>query len=368
MFSFTITNRDAASKARTGTLKTPHGEISTPCFMPCGTKATVKTFTNDELKALGCEIILGNTYHLMLRPGADLVAEMGGLHKWMNWDRPLLTDSGGFQVFSLKGLRKITEEGVTFKSHIDGSTHFLSPEEAIIIQEKLGADIMMAFDECPPHDADKEYTKKSMERTHRWLARCQKAQTRKDQTLFPIIQGGLHLDLREESTKACLDADPFGIAIGGVAVGESKEEMWRVTDFVAPLLPESKPHYLMGIGEPDDLVRGVAAGIDMFDCVIPTRLARHGCFWNQDGVRTAIDKPESARDANPLSPTCTCYACKNHSRSYIKHLMREKEILGARLLSIHNVHYLMQLMSEIRLSIANNSFSTIYDRFFKKTR
>ncbi len=336
--------------------------------MPCGTKATVKTFTNDELKAIGCEIILGNTYHLMLRPGSDLIAKMGGLHKWMNWDRPILTDSGGYQVFSLKGLRKITEEGVTFKSHIDGSTHFLTPEEAIRIQENLGSDIMMAFDECPPHDADKAYTKASMDRTHRWLARCQKALTRKDQTLFPIIQGGLYLDLREESVKASLEHDPFGIAIGGVAVGEGKEAMWRVTDFVAPLLPESKPHYLMGVGEPDDLVRGVAAGIDMFDCVIPTRLARHGCFWDKDGVRTSIEKAEFATDENPLSPTCTCYACANHSRSYLRHLMREKEITGARLLSMHNLHFLVDLMREIRASITAGTFHTIYERFIKNPR
>lgn len=366
-FSFTIKAHDSTTKARTGSLQTPHGIIQTPCFMPCGTKATVKTLTNSELYALGAEIILGNTYHLMLRPGTELIASMGGLHAWMNWDRPLLTDSGGYQVFSLTDLRTVKEEGVTFKSHIDGSTHFVRPEDAIRIQQELGADIIMAFDECPPANADKTYVKNSMERTHRWLMRCLKAHTRSDQVLFPIIQGGLFEDLRAESAKICTDVDSFGIAIGGVAVGEGKENMWRITHHIAPLLPSLKPHYLMGVGEPDDIVRGVAIGIDMFDCVIPTRLARHGSFWDENGTRINIKKAQWTKDPGPLALGCTCYACTYHTRSYIHHLVREQEILGARLLSIHNLHFLLQLMDTIRASIAHNTFHTLYERFVTKS-
>ncbi len=348
MFEFRILANDKSSEARSGVFSTPHGDFSTPCFMPCGTKGAVKTLTPDELKSLGCEIMLSNTYHLMLRPGGDAIENFGGLHKWINWDRPILTDSGGFQVFSLATLRKIDDSGVTFQSHIDGSTHFLTPEKSIELQAQIGADIIMAFDECPPGGCDYEYAKKSMARTHDWARRSIKAKKRNDQALFGIIQGGIYKDLRKESAKFIVDLNTPGIAIGGVAVGEPKEYMWEVLETVIPLLPKDRPRYLMGIGEPDDIVRAVKLGIDMFDCVLPTRLARHGSFWTHETGREAITHSKYINEQKPLEENCSCYTCQKFSASYLRHLMIEKEILGHRLLTIHNLHFLLNLMRETK--------------------
>lgn len=329
--------------------------------MPCGTKGAVKTLTPDELKTLGCEMILGNTFHLMLRPGADTIKKMGGLHKWIRWNGPMLTDSGGFQVFSLERLRKISDDGVTFQSPIDGATIHLTPEKSIEIQEKLGADIIMAFDDCPPGKAEYEYVRDSLKRTHAWLKRCITAKRRKDQALFPIVQGGIFKDLRTESAKFVSQIEADGIAIGGVAVGEPKPYMLEVIETVAPLLPKEKPRYLMGIGEPIDLVEAVARGMDMFDCVLPTRLARHGSFLIAEG-RKDISRKEFELDKNPLDSTCNCYTCQHFSKSYLRHLMIEKEILGHRLLTIHNLFFLLDLMRQIRTEIEAGTFKNFYEK------
>lgn len=365
MFEFKISASDSSSNARIGEFSTPHGDFTTPCFMPCGTKGAVKTLTPDELKTLGCEIILSNTYHLMLRPGGDTIKNFGGLHKWMTWDKPILTDSGGFQVFSLATLRKINDEGVTFQSHIDGSTHILTPEKSIELQEQIGADIIMAFDECPPGGCDYDHAKASMQRTHNWARRSVKAKTRQDQALFGIIQGGIYRDLRAESAKFIADLDLPGIAIGGVAVGEPKEYMWEVLETVLPLLPKDRPRYLMGIGEPDDIVKAVKLGIDMFDCVLPTRLARHGSFWTRQTGREAITASKYTSQTKPLEENCACYTCQNFSASYLRHLIIEKEILGHRLLTIHNLHFLLNLMREIKEAIRKNEFQKIFKKYAK---
>lgn len=358
MFDFAIQQKDKHSAARCGVFTTPHGSFQTPCFMPCGTKGAVKTLTPDELHALGCEIILGNTFHLMLRPGSKLVEKMGGLHEWTSWRGPMLTDSGGFQVFSLERIRKITDDGVTFQSPIDGSTHFLTPEKSIEIQEELGADIIMAFDECPPGESDHGTAKKAMERTHDWLLRCLKVKKRVDQALFPIVQGATFNDLRIESAKYITDAAPdsTGFAIGGVAVGETKEKILEAVSAVAPLLPQEKPRYLMGIGDPMDILDAVSLGIDMFDCVLPTRLARHGSFLTVTG-RHDLTKAEFAESKKPLEEGCGCYTCQNFTQSYLRHLMTEKEILGHRLLTIHNLFFLIDLMRQIRESVEHGTFS-----------
>jgi len=301
----------------------------------------------------------------MLRPGGDTVAKMGGLHKWISWDKPILTDSGGFQVFSLAKLRKIDDSGVTFQSPIDGSTHILTPERSVEIQQQLGADIIMAFDECAPGDADYDTAKKAMERTHNWLIRSRKAKTRNDQTLFPIVQGGIYMDLRKESAEFCAAQNSAGIAIGGVAVGEPKPYMLKVIETVIPLLPKEKPRYLMGIGEPTDILDGVMRGVDMFDCVIPTRLARHGSFWTEFGRRD-ITKSEFAQSDKPLMQGCKCYSCQNFAVSYMRHLMIEKEILGHRLLTIHNLHFLLELMRNIRLNIEQGTLSEYSKNFTDK--
>ena len=304
------------SGARLGRLHTPHGVIESPIFMPVGTQATVKAMTPEELKEIGSQIILSNTYHLYMRPGHDLVKEAGGLHKFMNWDRPILTDSGGFQVFSLGPLRKITEEGVHFRSHIDGSKHFISPEKAMEIQNALGSDIMMAFDECAPYPADREYVKNSLERTTRWLKRCKEAhKNTENQALFGIIQGGMYKDLREQSAKEILELDLPGYAVGGLSVGEPKELMYEVLDYTVPLMPEDKPRYLMGVGSPDDLLEGVIRGIDMFDCVLPTRIARNGTAMTSQG-KVVVRNAKYARDFTPLDPECDCYCCKNYTKAY----------------------------------------------------
>ncbi|MBU1019417.1 MAG: tRNA guanosine(34) transglycosylase Tgt [Patescibacteria group bacterium] len=362
MFEFKIKNIQGL--ARTGTLETPHGEIQTPVFMPVGTKANVKTVTGSQLEDLGAQIMLANTYHLFLRPGEKLIKKMGGLHKWSNWNKPILTDSGGFQVFSLKKFNKITDEGVEFRSYLDGTKHFLTPEKAIKIQEDLGADIIMAFDECAPGKSSKRYAKDAMKRTHEWAVRCKKAHTKKDQALFPIIQGVTYDDLRIESAKFISDLDLPGVAIGGLSVGESKEQMYHTLEIVEPHLPKEKPRYLMGVGTPEDLLEAVSRGIDMFDCVLPTRLGRHGAFWNHTGRHTITNK-KFAQDSQPLDKKCTCYTCKNHSASYLRHLIIEKELLGMHLMTIHNLSFILQLMKDIRESIDKGTFNRFKTQFFK---
>ncbi|WP_082394734.1 tRNA guanosine(34) transglycosylase Tgt [Caloranaerobacter sp. TR13] len=353
-------------KARLGKLHTPHGIIETPIFMPVGTRATVKTMTPEELKDLGAQIILSNTYHLYLRPGHELIKEAGGLHKFMNWDKPILTDSGGFQVFSLGDLRKITEEGVEFRSHIDGSRHFISPEKSIEIQNALGSDIIMAFDECAPYPSDRDYVKHSLERTTRWAKRCKEAHRNPEtQALFGIVQGGMYRDLREQSAKEIIDLDFPGYAIGGLSVGEPKELMYEVLDYTAPLLPKNKPRYLMGVGSPDCLFEGVIRGIDMFDCVLPTRIARNGTVMTSQG-KVVIRNAKYARDFGKLDPECDCYTCQNYSRAYIRHLFNVNEILGARLTTIHNLYFLLKLMENIRLAIKEDRLLQYKEEFFKK--
>ena len=330
--------------ARLGRLHTPHGVIETPIFMPVGTQATVKAMTPEELKEIGSQIILSNTYHLYMRPGHDLIERAGGLHKFMNWDKPILTDSGGFQVFSLGPLRKIKEEGVEFRSHLDGSKHFLSPEKATEIQNALGSDIIMAFDECAPYPADRQYVKNSLERTTRWLERCKAAHKYPEkQALFGIVQGGMYKELREQSAKEITAIDLPGYAIGGLSVGEPKDMMYEVLDYTVPLLPEDKPRYLMGVGSPDDLLEGVLRGIDMFDCVLPTRIARNGTAMTSQG-KVVVRNASYAEDFTSLDPECDCYTCKNYTKAYLRHLIKCNEILGARLLTIHNLHFLLKIL------------------------
>ena len=364
--TYELLHIDKNSGARRGVIHTPHGDIQTPIFMPVGTQATVKALTPEELKDLNAQIILSNTYHLFLRPGHELVKEAGGLHGFMNWDRPILTDSGGFQVFSLGALRKIREEGVDFRSHLDGSKKFISPEIAMEIEEALGADIIMAFDECCPYPSTYEYTKKSMERTTRWAKRCKDAHTTTDkQGLFGIIQGGFYKDLREESLKQLVELDFPGYAIGGISVGEPKEEFLDILYHTAPLMPENKPRYLMGVGSPDYLIEAALAGIDMCDCVLPTRIARHGTAMTSKG-KVVVRNAAYERDFSPIDDECDCYACKNYTRAYIRHLLNTKEILGVRLLSIHNLRFLTNLMDRVRIEIENDNLLNFRDEFYKK--
>lgn len=352
--------------ARLGRVHTPHGYFDTPAFMPVGTQATVKGMSPDELKSIEAQIILSNTYHLHLRPGEDIVREAGGLHKFMNWDRPILTDSGGFQVFSLGDFRKIEEEGVTFKSHIDGSKKFLSPESATKIQNKLGADIIMAFDECIPYPAKFEYAKKSIERTTRWAKRCVEAHENPDtQALFGIVQGGMYKELREKSAYDLLKLDFPGYAIGGLSVGEPGEKMYEMLECTVPLLPKDKPRYLMGVGSPDYLIEGAIRGIDMFDCVLPTRIGRNGTVLTSSG-RLIIRDASNARDQSPIDAECDCYACKNFSRSYIRHLIKVGEVLGIRLTTWHNLRFLLKLMENVRQAIKEDRLLDFKNEFFKK--
>lgn len=364
-FEFTVHTSDPASGARLGSLSTPHGDIQTPTFMPVGTQATVKTLDPRDLKETGSQIILANTYHLYLRPGADLVRQAGGLHGFMQWDRPILTDSGGYQVFSLGDLRTITERGVEFRSHIDGSKHFFSPESVIATEEALGADIIMAFDECIPYPADRAYAKTSYERTLRWLERCLEAKTRSDQALFGIVQGGMYADYRLASSQGTVAFDLPGYAIGGLSVGEPNALMYELLDQTVHALPAGKPRYLMGVGNPDNLVEGVGHGIDMFDCVQATRLARHGAFWNRDG-RFNITNARFTDDFSPLDAECTCRTCQTFSRAYIRHLIRVGEALGMRLISIHNIHFLNQLMADLRQAIAAGEYLAFKESFFAR--
>lgn len=359
-FNFKLDNTCSDSQARAGTFQTPHGEIKTPIFMPVGTNSAVKMITNHHLKETGAQIILNNSYHLYLRPGHKLIEKAGGLHKWMNWDKPILTDSGGFQVFSLSDLRKITEDGVHFQDPKDGKKHYINPEISMEIQQSLGPDIAMAFDECPPYPCEYNKAKESMELTHRWLDRCFKAHTRADQALFPIVQGSTYEDLRVESAKTIASFDAVGYAIGGVSVGEPSEEKNRIVEFTAPLLPQDKPRYLMGVGTPEDLLDGVLRGIDMFDCVLPTRNARHGSFFTDEGRKNIKNKCYE-EDFSPMQNGCNCYACQNHSKAYIRHLFRQKESNSSILMSIHNTHYLIDLMGKARQAILEGRYVGFYN-------
>lgn len=348
--------------ARAGRIHTPHGSFDTPIFMPVGTQASVKTLAPEELKEMGAGIILSNNYHLFLRPGSKLVKEAGGLHKFMNWDRAILTDSGGFQVFSLGDLRKISEEGVIFRSHIDGSKKFLSPEIATQSQMDLGADIIMAFDECVPYPADFKYTRESMELTLRWAQRCKDTMTNPNQGLFGIVQGGMYKDLRIECANRLVDMDFPGYAVGGLSVGEPKELMYEMLDITLEHLPQNKARYLMGVGTPDCLVEGVMRGIDMFDCVYPTRVARNGTAMTWNG-RLVIKNAQYEHDFHPIDEHCNCYTCRNYSRAYIRHLVRVNEIFGLRLLTIHNLHFLIDFMRQMRQSIMEDRFPEFYRKF-----
>ena len=362
--TYELLHIDKTTGARRGVVHTPHGDIQTPIFMPVGTQATVKSMTVEELKENGSQIILSNTYHLYLRPGEKIVKEAGGLHNFMRWDRPILTDCGGFQVFSLSDLRTISEEGVEFKSHLDGSKHFFSPEKVMQIEEDLGADIIMSFDECCPYPSTYEYTKNSMERTTRWAKRCKEAH-KTDQALFGIIQGGFYEDLREKSAKDLIELDFPGYAIGGISVGEPKEEYIKMLKFTAPLMPENKPRYLMGVGSPDYLLEAAMAGIDMCDCVLPTRIARNGTAMTSHG-KVVVRNANYAEDFTPLDPECECYTCRNYTRAYIRHLVKCNEILGVRLLSIHNIKFLTNLMERVRIEIENDNLANFVKEFYKK--
>lgn len=361
-FDFTIFAKDG--NARAAEFTTPHGTLQTPLFAPVGTQATVKSITPAQLKELGATLVLSNTYHLFLRPGADLVAKMGGLHEFMQWHKPMLTDSGGFQVFSLSNTRKIDEDGATFKSHIDGSTKRLTPEISIDIQEKLGADIIMAFDECADPN-NRTYIEKAMERTHRWAQRCLEAKKREDQALFGIVQGGVFDDLRAESARTISSMGFPGHAIGGLSVGETKTDMYRSIDVVNAILPENKPRYLMGVGTPEDLIEGVLRGVDIFDCVLPTRLARHNSAMTMSGRLNMMNK-QYAEDSLPIDGTCSCYTCRTFSRAYIRHLIVAKELLAGTLLSIHNLHTLLQLARDLRQAIIEGRLQSFADEAMAK--
>ncbi len=388
MFHFSFELHATDGRARAGVFHTPHGPFETPVFAPVGTQATVKAIAPRDLRDLGATLVLANTYHLMLRPGDELIARLGGLHAFMGWERPMLTDSGGFQVFSLGELRRVDDDGVTFRSHIDGSEHRLTPERAVAVQENLGADIIMALDECAdPNDA--AYIPKALERTHRWAERCLAAQTRTDQALFGIVQGGIDPELRRGSCQFLAGLDFPGYAIGGLSVGETKEEMLATLEAVDPLLPADKPRYLMGVGTPEDLVEGVARGVDIFDCVLPTRIARHGgamilrppstssgqapSTLLRAGAQDRALQPETqlnlrnahhAEDPRPLDESCTCYTCTHFSRAYLRHLVKANEILGHQLLSIHNLHALIHLTQEMRSAIVAGEFQAFRRAFW----
>jgi len=354
-FTFDVFAKDGS--ARAGRIITPHGNVETPVFMPVGTQASVKALTPAQLHELQVQILLSNTYHLYLRPGEDTIASCGGLHTFMNWQKPILTDSGGYQVFSLGKLRKIDEEGVWFTSHIDGSKHQFTPEISMQIQEKLGADIIMAFDECPPPH-DKTYNIEAMHRTHLWAERCLKAKPKNGQTLFGIVQGGIFPDLREASAQYLANLNFPGYAIGGLSVGESKRDMLAMIKVVNAILPENKPRYLMGVGTPEDLIEGIAQGVDMFDCVLPTRLARHHAAQTLRG-RINLANAANSQNERPIDPDCGCYTCQNFSRAYLKHLISAREMLAATLLSIHNIHTLVKLAERLRQSILEKQFDLV---------
>jgi queuine tRNA-ribosyltransferase len=363
MFEFEVLASDAESGARAGQFHTPHGMIPTPVFAPVGTQATVKAMRPVDLDELGATLVLANTYHLYLRPGDEIIRELGGLHRFMAWDGPILTDSGGFQVYSLSKTRKISSAGVTFQSHLDGSSHHFTPEKSISIQENLGADIIMAFDECPPPD-DRDYVQESLDRTHAWAVRSREAQTRTDQALFGIVQGGIFPDLREASARFLMEVDFPGYAIGGLSVGESKDDMYSVLETLDPILPADKPRYLMGVGTAEDLVNGVLRGIDIFDCVLPTRLARHGTAMIRGG-RLNLQNASHTRDPQPIDGGCDCYTCRHFSRAYLRHLVKANEILAHVLLSTHNLHFLLDLARELRRAILAGRLQAFARDFFE---
>lgn len=363
---YELIKTDKQTGARLGKIHTPHGSFDTPMFMPVGTLATVKTMSPEELKAMGAGIILSNTYHLWLRPGEDIIQEAGGLHTFMNWDQPILTDSGGFQVFSLSDIRDIQEEGVHFRNHLNGDKLFLSPEKAIQIQNALGSDIMMSFDECPPYPATHDYMKKSVERTSRWAERGLRAhQHPEKQGLFGIVQGGAYRDLRELSAKDLVSLDFPGYSIGGLSVGEPKSVMNEVLAYTTPLLPANKPRYLMGVGSPDSLIDGVIRGIDMFDCVLPTRIARNGTCMTSNG-RLVVKNAKFARDFRPIDENCDCYTCRHYSRAYIRHLIKCEETFGIRLTTYHNLHFLLNLMKQVRTAIQADRLGDFREEFFEQ--
>jgi queuine tRNA-ribosyltransferase len=352
-FQFEVLKNDRNSPARLGQCHTPHGIFHTPAFMAVGTQATVKALTPEELREMRAEIILSNTYHLYLRPGHDLIQRMGGLHRFMHWDYPLLTDSGGFQIFSLNSLVKVSQEGIHFQSHLDGSRHFITPEKAVEIQEGLGADIIMCLDECTPYPASYEEAERSLELTLNWSRRCKESHRRQGQALFGILQGGMYPDLRRKGVAALTEIGFDGYAIGGLSVGEKKEIMFQIVAHTAPLLPENQPRYLMGVGKPEDILEAVQLGMDMFDCVIPTRNARNGMLFTRSG-RMVIKNAKYAEDPLPIEPGCGCYVCRHYSRAYLRHLYLAEEILAARLNTIHNLHFYLALMKEIRQAIAED--------------
>jgi queuine tRNA-ribosyltransferase len=359
--AFHLLHTDAGSQARLGRITTPHGEIATPAFAPVGTQATVKALDPRDLGELGADLVLANTYHLHLRPGSDVVADLGGLHQFMGWDGAILTDSGGFQVFSLAGNRKVSDQGVVFQSHVDGSMHTFTPESVVHIQEQLGADIIMCLDECAdPYD--RAYNEEALTRTHIWAERCRVAQTRTDQALFGIVQGGVFDDLRERSAEFLVGLDFPGYAIGGLSVGETKEEMYAILDITVPLLPVGKPRYLMGVGAPEDLLEGVLRGIDLFDCVLPTRLARNAALFTRRG-RINIRNASFERDPGPIENGCSCYTCRHFSRAYLRHLFKAGELLAYRLATLHNLHFLLQLMREVRDAISEGCLEAFSAEF-----
>ena len=358
-FRFQIIAKDPSSRARLGRIETDHGSVLTPAFMPVGTQGTVKSLTPEDLITLGAEAILANTYHLYLRPGHEIIGRLGGLHTFIHWNRPILTDSGGFQVFSLGALRKIAEEGVTFQSHLDGSLHSLTPEKVMEIQIVLGSDIAMVLDECVPYPSPYEYVKSSVSLTTRWAERCLEANREPGPALFAIVQGGIHRELREESARALLDMGFHGYAIGGLSVGEPREAMLDVLHWTTPLLPEDAPRYLMGVGTPEDILDGVMDGIDLFDCVLPTRNARNGTLFTRSG-KISIKQAQYAEDGRPVDEACGCYTCRHYSRAYLRHLYLAKEILSSRLNTIHNLFYYMEFVRQIREAIGEGRFDQFY--------
>lgn len=360
---FEVLKQDSRTGARLGRLTTPHGVVETPVFMPVGTQGTVKTMTPEEVRDLGARIILSNTYHLYLRPGHELVREAGGLHRFMHWDGPILTDSGGFQVFSLAALRKLSDEGVEFRSHHDGSRHFFTPEQVVSVQEALGSDIAMVLDECAPYPCSYEDARTAARRTTHWAARARAAWNGGGATTpFGIIQGSVYRDLREESARALVGLEFPGYGIGGLSVGEPKPLMYEALEWVIPLIPEDRPRYLMGVGSPDCLFEGIARGVDMFDCVLPTRMARHGAVFTHAG-RLVVRNAPNARDFGPLDPGCTCYTCRHFSRAYVHHLLKAGEVLGIRLTTIHNLHFVLDLARRIREAIAEDRFHSLKEQF-----
>lgn len=363
--TFDLLKECPETRARRGTIHTRRGAIETPAFMPVGTQGTVKGMMPEQLKEIGSQIILGNTYHLYLRPGHERMARLGGLHKFMNWDRPILTDSGGFQVFSLGDLRKIDEDGVRFQSHLDGSKHILTPELSIAIQEALGSDIMMVFDECIPHPSTREYISASTARSTRWAARCKAARTDESAALFGIVQGGMEEDLRQKSVEGLLEIGFDGYALGGLSVGEPAEVMYQVMDWSLPLLPQNNPRYVMGVGTPENLVEAVSRGADMFDCVMPTRNARNGVLFTSFG-KISIKQARFIEDELPIDPECSCYVCRNYSRAYLRHLYQSNEILSSVLNTTHNLYYYLHLMKRMRDAISEGIFKTFREDFYRK--